>query len=130
MDRQYTLILQHMERRYGVSVLRQRLTMGRRSDMDLVVAGNQVSKFHAVVSFEQGHYFLEDCSRNGTYLLGNKRAVVHLVRGRARLEARGLISLGVRPGLTMSAEIQYWAELTGVPDADFSSSVVPTSDLP
>ncbi|MBF0426533.1 MAG: hypothetical protein HQL66_12030, partial [Magnetococcales bacterium] len=46
-----------------------------------------------------------------------------LVRNsRQRLEAKGLISLGARPGSAMALEIQYWTELSGDLGADAPSA--------
>ena len=60
---------------------RSRLSMGRKTECDILIADTLASKVHAELLQEQGRFFLEDLgSRNGTYL------------GKRRLEGR--VTLG------------------------------------
>ncbi|MBF0135740.1 MAG: FHA domain-containing protein [Magnetococcus sp. DMHC-1] len=112
MDRQYTLIVQYRARRYGVGAPRPQLTIGRQADRDLVIPEVLVSKHHATIILDQGHFYLADRSRNGTYLLGKDRNIIFVNNNKHRLETSGLIALGARPGKAMALEIQYWTEMT------------------
>ncbi|MBF0152636.1 MAG: FHA domain-containing protein [Magnetococcales bacterium] len=121
MDRQDTLILQYGEQRFGVGVRRPRITVGRQKGNDLLIQDAMVSKRHATVFLEHGHFFLEDHSRNGTFLLTGRREVVHVKDSRQRLSGRGLIALGERPGTSLVLEIQFWTELPGELQAGLAS---------
>ncbi len=53
--------------------LRERLSIGRAPESDLVLDSKKVSRDHAVLTFRDGRWFLEDRgSFNGTYLNGNR----------------------------------------------------------
>lgn len=56
------------------------LTIGRHPDCEVVVEENSVSRRHAQITFEDGHFFISDLgSRNGTEVNGT------LTRGKTRL---------------------------------------------
>jgi hypothetical protein len=53
--------------------LRERLSIGRAPENDLILDSKQVSRDHAFLSFRNGRWYLEDRgSFNGTYLNGNR----------------------------------------------------------
>ena len=65
------------------------LTIGRQPDNVLVLRDSRVSRYHARIVFEHGHYFIEDLdSSHGTFLNGEK---IH----RASLVAGATIEFGV-----------------------------------
>src|SRR5271168_934677 len=50
-------------------------TFGRHADNNLVLRDNRVSRNHARISFENGHYVVEDLSsRHGTWVNGERIA--------------------------------------------------------
>ncbi|MEV0618860.1 FHA domain-containing protein [Nonomuraea sp. NPDC050404] len=64
------------------------MTLGRRNDSRIVLAGNRASRAHAEVRYEEGRYVLRDLdSRNGTLVNGN-RVTSHV------LQTGDLIAIG------------------------------------
>lgn len=56
------------------------ITIGRHPDCEVVIDDNSVSRRHARISCEEGHFYLEDLgSRNGTEINGSQ------IRGKTRL---------------------------------------------
>ncbi|MFM7561701.1 MAG: FHA domain-containing protein, partial [Planctomycetota bacterium] len=56
------------------------VTIGRHPDCEVVIDDNSVSRRHARISCEEGHFYLEDLdSRNGTEVNGSQ------IRGKTRL---------------------------------------------
>jgi diguanylate cyclase (GGDEF)-like protein len=56
-----------------IPVAKERCVIGRGEDTDLTLSSNDVSRHHAAVFFQRGHYFLEDLnSTNGTYINGHR----------------------------------------------------------
>ncbi len=56
-----------VKRKYPLS--EQPIVIGRHPDCDIQIEGDSVSRQHARITFEQGHFYLQDLnSRNGTYL--------------------------------------------------------------
>jgi pSer/pThr/pTyr-binding forkhead associated (FHA) protein len=56
------------------------IVMGRTSDADLIIAEEVVSRKHAVVTAQNGHYSVEDFSKNGTFVNGRRistKTVIH-----------------------------------------------------
>ena len=70
------------------------LTLGREPGNGLVVDLDCVSRSHAVIEFQRGHYILTDRSTNGSFfrIEGDDEQRVH--RDEARLRRSGVISLG------------------------------------
>jgi hypothetical protein len=48
------------------------VTIGRGEENTIVVVGSFVSRVHAELCWNEGHYVLRDLSRNGTFLNGNR----------------------------------------------------------
>jgi diguanylate cyclase (GGDEF)-like protein len=56
-----------------VPVSKGRCIIGRGEDTDLTLSSSDVSRHHAAVIFQKGHYFVEDLnSTNGTYINGHR----------------------------------------------------------
>jgi serine phosphatase RsbU (regulator of sigma subunit)/pSer/pThr/pTyr-binding forkhead associated (FHA) protein len=63
-----------------VALLDRPVTIGRHPDCEVVIDDNSVSRRHARLSCEEGHFYLEDLdSRNGTEVNGSQ------IRGKTRL---------------------------------------------
>ncbi len=73
----------------SVYYLRAINTIGRHSDQNVQLLDRVVSKNHALITYSDGHFYLQDMgSRNGTYV--NQRRL----QGRTRLYDGDLISMG------------------------------------
>lgn len=58
------------------------IRIGRASDNDIVLANDQVSKYHATMTFQSGAYTISDeQSRNGTYLNGQRISISRVSPG-------------------------------------------------
>jgi pSer/pThr/pTyr-binding forkhead associated (FHA) protein len=90
--------------------------IGRTADNDIVVDNLAVSRLHAVLEKEKGHYYIRDCdSLNGT-LLNNKKV------GRAKLDPGDEIVIGKH---TLKFQKQTGIEAGGGPDiAPFDQTVI------
>ncbi len=72
-----------------VPVYKQRFTIGRGPDRDLILAAGGVSRSHACLYIKENGLVLEDCgSRNGTYLNGSR------IAGRAPVRDGDILNLG------------------------------------
>lgn len=70
------------------------LTLGREPGNGIVVDADCVSRSHALIEFQRGHYILTDRSTNGSFLRvdGDEEQRVH--RDQIKLRRSGVISLG------------------------------------
>jgi hypothetical protein len=62
--------------------------IGRHPDNEIVVAEAEVSKFHCQIVQEDGDFYLEDLSRNGTFANGGR------LQGRFRLSIGDIVTVG------------------------------------
>lgn len=69
-------------------------TLGRDSGSGLTLAGADASRAHARIEFENGRFYLVDCSRNGTWLLTAAGDEVILRNERFPLVGRGVFAAG------------------------------------
>lgn len=70
------------------------LTLGRDPGSGLVLDADCVSRSHAVIEFQRGHYVLTDRSTNGSYVRIEGDDEQRLHRDEAKLRRSGVISLG------------------------------------
>ena len=79
------------------------LTLGREPGNGIVVDADCVSRSHAIIEYQRGHYILTDRSTNGSYfrIEGDDEQRVH--RDEAKLRRSGVISLG--RGATQNADL-------------------------
>src|ERR1700722_7358544 len=74
--------------------------LGRHSDNDLVLRDNRVSRTHARIFVEQGHYVVEDLnSRHGTWVNGTQISR-HVLRNSDRID------FGVRESYQITFELE------------------------
>lgn len=74
------------------------LDIGRAEDNDLVVDDACASRRHARLEARRGQFRLLDQSTNGTWLLREGRAPLHLRRDAIALDGSGYLGLGALPG--------------------------------
>jgi len=70
------------------------LTLGRDAGNGVVVDADCVSRSHAVIEFQRGHYVLTDRSTNGSFLRIEGDDELRLHRDETKLRRSGVISLG------------------------------------
>lgn len=58
--------------RTGFILTRSITTIGRDEDCEIVLEGNTVSRRHCEIACHGGSYIVRDCSRNGTYVNGER----------------------------------------------------------
>lgn len=76
-------------RRGEIFPLKERLTLGRASDNDIVLFDSHVSAYHTLLYFQKGTFWIKDLgSTNGTYLNGN------FIRAPCPLRAGDTLRLG------------------------------------
>lgn len=94
-----TLGLDFQGRRLIVGGRIEKIAIGRIDDgNDLVVPDTAVSRHHATIECDRGHFHLGDRSTNGTYVQADGRAPLLLKREKLQLTGSGSISLGRVPG--------------------------------
>lgn len=88
------LILEFKGRTIELTPTSPPLTLGRDPGSSIVVESDCVSRSHAVIEFQRGHYVLTDRSTNGSFfrIEGDDEQRVH--RDEAKLRRSGVISLG------------------------------------
>lgn len=88
------LILEFKGRTIELTPTSPPLTLGRDPGSSIVVESDCVSRSHAVIEFQRGHYILTDRSTNGSFfrIEGDEEQRVH--RDEAKLRRSGVISLG------------------------------------
>jgi serine phosphatase RsbU (regulator of sigma subunit) len=65
------------------------VTFGRGADSDVVIADHSMSRHHARIAPEEGHWVVEDLgARNGTYVNGER------IAGRRRIEPGDVVKMG------------------------------------
>ncbi len=70
--------------------------VGRDAEMnDWAFAKPIVSRCHFQIEFRDGHFVLQDCSTNGTYVTIDGQPQQHLKRSELILQGTGLISLSL-----------------------------------
>ncbi len=91
------LVLRAGARRLETGPGGPKLSLGRDATCDLSVAGDFVSRLHAVVESVNRGYYLVDQSINGTYVELADTTRIRLKRERYRLAGSGRLSLGRPP---------------------------------
>ncbi|MDY7028850.1 MAG: FHA domain-containing protein [Spirochaetota bacterium] len=103
-----------------VPVYKNRFTIGRGSDRDLILAAAGVSRSHACLYIKERDLILEDCgSRNGTYLNGSR------IAGRAPVRDGDILHVGgyeftIRCGKKEPAADQTIVEARGEASSEFT----------
>jgi len=82
--------------------------IGRRPPAELTVNSTYTSRMHAVVGYEQDHFYIKDHSSNGTYIPPDNEEPFKLVNDYYRFNGRGAISLG-RPVSDEDPYIIYYS---------------------
>lgn len=84
------------------------ITLGRGLGCDVVIDTRYTSRVHARIVRSRGGFFLEDCSRNGTFVALRGTDTVLVRRGRrVALIDYGVIGLGVRPALNAPGTLRF-----------------------
>lgn len=90
-------ILQYGDQLYNLHTEQVPFTIGRSSENNLVVVWESVSRRHASIEFNRGHFVLVDTSTNGTYVHPEEGESIYLRREALPLWGRGKIGLGASP---------------------------------
>lgn len=93
------LVLDYRGRSLELEPTSPPLTLGRGPDNGLVIDAECVSRSHAVIEFQRGHYVLTDRSTNGSFLRIDGDDEQRLHRDEVKLRRSGVISLGRAPAL-------------------------------
>jgi adenylate cyclase len=101
-----TLHLQYENRDFVVSAERPKLRAGRAADVDIVVANDVVSRYHAEISMRGDKFFLRDSSANGTYVWAEGAAPVRVAREDFLLVTAGDIRLGAEEMTPIHYEVR------------------------
>lgn len=94
LDAEQRLVLEHRGRTLELRPDSPALTLGREPGNGLVVDADCVSRNHAVIEFQRGHYVLLDRSTNGSFLHIEGDDPLRVHRDEAKLRRSGVISLG------------------------------------
>ncbi len=88
------LVLEFRGRTIELEPASQPLTLGREQGSGLVVESDCVSRSHAVIEYQRGHFVLTDRSTNGSFFRIEGDDEQRLHRDEAKLRRSGVISLG------------------------------------
>ena len=83
------------------------LTVGRSKTCAIMLEGDDVSRIHGRIEFENEKYYYVDESRNGSYVLTNDGSEVRLQKERLLLVGDGVISPGV-PMLKQKGQVMRY----------------------
>ncbi|BDI06543.1 adenylate/guanylate cyclase domain-containing protein [Sphaerotilus microaerophilus] len=82
--------------------------LGRSHEATYCLDDNRVSRLHARIEWHGGTFQLTDMSANGTYVrFGRQSEVITLRRGSCTLHGRGVICLGVNPGVLNAPTVTF-----------------------
>lgn len=82
--------------------------LGRSHEATYCLDDNRVSRLHARIEWHGGTFQLTDMSANGTYVrFGRQSEVITLRRGSCTLHGRGVICLGVNPGVLNAPSVTF-----------------------
>lgn len=82
--------------------------LGRSHEATYCIDDNRISRLHARIEWSAGNFQLTDLSSNGTYVrFGRQSQIVTLRRGTCTLHGRGVIALGVNPGLPEAPAVNF-----------------------
>jgi len=82
--------------------------LGRSHEATYCLDDNRVSRLHARIEWHGGTFQLTDMSANGTYVrFGRQSEVITLRRGSCTLHGRGVICLGVNPGVLNAPAVAF-----------------------
>lgn len=98
-----TLELTRGEQHFAVGATAPRLTLGRATDNDLVVAEQAVSRYQAEIALRGDKFVLVDRSTNGTYVHVDGGPTFRVSREEVTLSGSGTIV----PGLELDPPIRY-----------------------
>lgn len=102
----FGLVLRLGDRSWKVDT-RSTVHLGRDSSNEVVVAGNRVSRRHAVIAYRRGKFVLADQSVNGTWVVSDDGSTDQLLREEVPLHGSGAISLGVPADHPLADPITY-----------------------
>ena len=111
-QRQSVLRISYRGRQLQLDGNERRLTIGRGSGCDLVVASQYSSRHHATVEAIRDRYMLTDCSANGTFVVHRDSDRLFLKRETVQLLGEGSIALGGEPSLE-NVDVIYYRQLAG-----------------
>jgi len=89
-----TLNLELAGQRYYFDTKLKQFTLGRSHQCDLRILNSFVSKHHAIISYENGEFVLQDKSLNGTFIEAEDLGKIRIQGQKAYLYGDGMLSLG------------------------------------
>ena len=94
IERAPKFVLKYVDQIYKLNTWQMPFTIGRNPENDLVIERDSVSRRHASIEFNRGHFVLIDTSTNGSYVHPDEGESIFLRREALPLWGRGQISLG------------------------------------
>ena len=104
---QAILQISYRDQQFRLDADKQRLTIGRGRNCDLVVTSQYSSRHHATVEAKRDRYMLTDYSANGTFLVHRDNDHLFIKRETVQLLGEGTISLGREPSFENADLIRY-----------------------
>ena len=84
--------------------------LGRSHQSDLLIDNRFVSKKHAIISYENGEFVLQDNSLNGTFIKMEDLGKIRIQGQKVYLYGTGVISLGVPIGKNEEPFISFYCD--------------------
>ena len=88
------LVLRHGEQTYTLDSMHPTLTIGRGSQVDVVIDHDGVSRLHARIEYRKGAFTFIDQSTNGSQVIAADKKRRFVRRDECRLRDEGTIVLG------------------------------------
>jgi len=85
------LVLKFRKKSIEMTNNRPVITMGRRSQNDIVIKNKQISRSHAVIVYLESKFMLIDLSKNGTYIQTDDNNEITIRQKRHKLTGSGII---------------------------------------
>ncbi len=88
------LTIEFAGQRYYFDTNLKQFSLGRSYKCELRVTNNFVSKYHAIISYQNGEFVLQDESLNGTFIEAEDLGKIRIKDQKAYIYGNGVISLG------------------------------------
>ncbi len=88
------LTLEYAGQRYYFDTDLKQFSLGRSHQSELRIVNSFVSKHHAIISYDNGEFVLQDQSLNGTFIEAEDLGKIRIQGQKAYLYGEGIMSLG------------------------------------
>ncbi len=89
------LTLEFDGQRYFFDTQLKQFSLGRSHQSELRIENNFVSKHHAIITYDNGEFVLQDKSLNGTFIVAEDLGKIRIRGQKAYLYGNGILSLGM-----------------------------------